>query len=50
MGRQEPYPLYVGIIHVLLHRLVWGVGNQFGCMWDGLYLGFGEEVYCTSKS
>ena len=22
--------MHVGIIHVLLHRLVWGVGNQFG--------------------
>ena len=25
-------PTYVGIIHVLLHRLVWGVGNQFSCL------------------
>ena len=26
------HTLYVGIIHVLLHRLVRGVGNQFSCL------------------
>ena len=25
--------MHVGIIHVLLHRLVWAVGNQFSCLW-----------------
>jgi len=24
--------VYVGIIHVLLHRLVWGVGNKIRCL------------------
>ena len=24
--------MYAGIIHVLLHRLVWGVGNKISCL------------------
>ena len=36
-------PMYAGIIHVLLHRLVWGVGNQISC----LYCGLGELRACS---
>ena len=31
-GEAGTIPLYVGIIHVVLHRLVWGVGNQISCL------------------
>ena len=31
-GYAGTMPLYVGIIHVLLHRLGCGVGNQFSCL------------------
>ena len=32
-GQAGTIPLYVGIIYVLLHRLVWGVGNKISCLW-----------------
>ena len=31
-GQAGTIPLYVGIIHVLLHRLGCGVGNQISCL------------------